>query len=178
MQAKPKVLKSFVAYQAKLFDVIYEDLEFPNGKNIERCFIKHIGAVVILPLSDKDELTLVLQYRHAMGKELLEFPAGTMEVGEPALDCAKRELAEEVGVHANIWKDLGMLYPLPGYCNEIQHCFFAADFKPAQAEQDEDEIIQVQRIKIQQFEKMILSGEINDAKTIALFQRARLSGLL
>jgi ADP-ribose pyrophosphatase len=73
---------------------------------------------------------------------------------------------------------LGTLLPAPGFCNEVQHLFVARDLYPQSAEQDEDEEISVVTMTVPEFENGVTSGAINDAKTIALFFRARLAGFV
>jgi ADP-ribose pyrophosphatase len=101
-----------------------------------------------------------------------------LEKGELPLACAKRELIEEVGHQANEMIDLGLLYPAPGFCDEIQHCFLARELTTAAQELDEDELIEVEQLTVNELEEAILKGTLCDSKTIALLTRARLRHLL
>ena len=99
-------------------------------------------------------------------------------MNETPLACARREICEETGYGAAAWRELGIIYPGPGICNEIQHLFAAKDLKPERLQGDEDEIIEVEHFSISGIEDAIRSGELNDAKSIALFMRARLMGIV
>ncbi len=151
--------------------MVEDELEH-EGRSFARVTVLHPGAAVFLPLDEDNNLLLVRQYRHPIGQMLLEAPAGTLEPNEEPLTCAKREIQEEVGMSAATWTPLGTLYPAPGFCSELQHLFLARDLTPApDAEQDEDEFIEVVPLSIGEVEEKIHSGEICDAKTIALYYR-------
>ena len=93
--------------------------------------VEHPGAVVIIALDDEGEVTLVRQYRHAIGRYLLEFPAGGLEPGEEPLATAQRELREEVGLEAGALDLAGAVSSRrPGFANEILHVFLAEDLRP------------------------------------------------
>jgi len=160
------------------FRAVRDTVEYPNGKVIAHETITHPGAVVILPVSNDGGLLLVEQYRHSIASMLLEFPAGTLEAGEEPRLCAERELAEEAGFAANEWISLGVLYPAPGFCDELQHLFLARGLSTSYAKPDDDEIITLHPMSIKDFEKAIASGLVNDAKSISIFFKARLLGLL
>jgi ADP-ribose pyrophosphatase len=172
-----KVLKTEVLYQGRLRG-IRELIENDKGVQYHHETIEHPGAVVVLPITASGEIVCVSQYRRSMGGVVLELPAGTLEKDEPPLECAKREIQEEIGFAAREMLPLGILMPAPGFCNEVQHLFVARDLYPQTAEQDEDEEITVVTMKVAEFESGVLSGAINDAKTIALFYRAKLAGIL
>lgn len=172
-EEKFKVIDSKLAFRGTLYDVVSETLLLPNKREVVRSTVIHPGAVVILPQSAPDELVLIKQYRHSIRKTILEFPAGTLKVGQEPLACAKQELAEEVHCAALEWVPLGYLYPAPGICNEVQHCFFASGLSQSVGERDEDEIIEVVKMKVIEVEKAIATGELSDGKSIAVFARAR-----
>ena len=172
-----KVISSEVLYQGRLRGV-RELIENDRGVRYFHETIVHPGAVVVLPLTANGEIICVSQYRCSIGATVLELPAGTLEKDEPPLECAKREIQEEIGFAARTMVALGTLLPAPGFCNEVQHLFVAQDLYPQSAEQDEDEDISVVRMSVLEFEQGVTSGAINDAKTIALFFRARLAGFV
>ena len=164
--------KKEVLHTSNFLNLVEEDIELPTGIVVQRLTVEHSGAVVVIPILDTGHMVMVKQYRHAVQKHLLEFPAGTLEQGETPLDCAKRELAEEIGQEAAIWKDLGLLHPAPGFCNEVQHVFIASNLSPVESKPDEDEILEIFDITPAEFDDMILRGQITDAKSIALFYKA------
>lgn len=172
-----KIIKTEVLYEGRLRGVRYY-LENGRGKRYTHETIEHPGAVVILPVQSDGLLVCVSQYRHSIGQEIVELPAGTLEKDELPLECAKRELNEEIGMAARDMVPLGTLYPAPGFCSELQHLFVARDLIPQSATPDEDEDISLVKMSVSEFEEAIRVGTLNDAKSIALFTRARLLGLL
>ena len=176
-QVEYKVLQSKELYTGKLRGV-REIIENPDWKTFMHETIQHPGAVVVLPLDDGGDILCVSQYRHSVREVLLEFPAGTLEQGEEPAVCAQRELREEIGYGARELISLGTIYPAPGFCSELQHLFFARGLFEASAQCDEDEDITVVRIGIDEFELAVREGSMQDAKSIALYMRARIEGYL
>ncbi len=174
----PKTLSQKTLLEARPFDVREDELSYPEGQTFKRLTVVHPGAVVILPIDNDGEIYLIRQYRHPLQKEIYELPAGTLDSNESPEDCAKREIQEEIKFRAEKWQSLGVLYPAPGFCNEKQYLFLAQDLSPAALDGDEDEIIHIEKRSVSWIEEAILSGEIEDAKTIASIFRARLLGLL
>ena len=178
MEKRHETLRTQVLHHDYPLTVVTEEIRTGDGATSTRTMIKHPGAVVMIPQCDDTSLLLIHQYRHAIGQTLLEFPAGTLEPGEAPLAAAKRELAEEVGQGAAQWVELGSLYPAPGFCNEIQHLFLARGLVPRAARPDPDEIIEVSRMRGSEVEAAIAEGRMLDAKSIAIYMRAKLHGYL
>jgi ADP-ribose pyrophosphatase len=116
---------------------------------------------------NQSEVVLIKQYRHAIREFIWEIPAGTLDPRESPIDCAKRELVEEIGYSAHDWHQLGTITPLPGCSDERIHIFLASDLRPAEQQLEEDEMISVKAVKFDEALKMILTGEISDGKTIS-----------
>lgn len=167
-----------VIYQGKYWHLAKDLIRTPDGREFHKEIVKHPGAVVIIPQLPNGKLLVVRQYRYGPQRFLLEFPAGTLEINEPPLLCAQREIQEEVGHQANNWHDLGTLVPIPGFCNEIQYMYFANDLSPSSLPKDDDEIMKTLEFSVAEIEAMILSNEFLDAKSIAIFTKARLAGLI
>jgi len=178
MDTKIEITNSKEILSCKIFNVVEDTLLFDDGRQFKRLAVMHPGAVVIIPQCEDGSLLMVRQYRHPARKDLLEFPAGTLEENESVLNCAKREVCEEVGQAAKDWTSLGALYPAPGYCSELLHGFLARELSPEKAEGDEDEVIEIIRMSVDELEKAISQGEIEDAKTLAFFYKARLLGVM
>ncbi len=178
MRNKVELLSRTPVFSGKIFEVVRDSVRLPNDKVVERAVVRHPGAVIVLPKLGSGILLLIEQYRHAVGTSLLEFPAGTLEPNETPLVCAKREIIEETGYQAASWTELGVFYPAPGFCSELQHGYLATELSLAQAVADEDEIIEVCQMSIDEVENAIRTGQLNDTKSIALFTRAKLIGLL
>lgn len=119
-----------------------------------------------MALTDQDEVLLVRQYRKATEKTLLEIPAGKLEEREPKEECAQRELMEETGFFAEDLIYLSYIYTAPGFSDEVIHIFLAKNLKAGYRPLDEDEFIQVEKLRFDMAVKMALQGKIEDAKTI------------
>ncbi|SKA52211.1 NUDIX hydrolase [Enterovibrio nigricans] len=150
----------------------------PNGVETSHITLTHPGAVVILPVANDGKLVLLRQYRPSIASWIYEFPAGTLECGEDKLLCAKRELAEEAKLAASEWHSLGESLPAPGFCDESQYLFLAKNLTHAEADMDEDEVIEVVHFSVEDVKQMIVNNEIKDSKTIVAFCRAQLMGLI
>jgi ADP-ribose pyrophosphatase len=134
-----------------------------------RCWdlVTHPGAVVIVPVTEQGEILLIEQWRRAAKQILLELPAGTRDQGEDIGTCAQRELREETGYRARKWVPLGGFFSAPGFCTEYLHLFIGKDLVLDPLPHDEDEAIDLCRYPLEETLKMIESGAICDAKTIA-----------
>jgi ADP-ribose pyrophosphatase len=154
-------------YKGKVFDLVSEKITLTNGNTTHMDIIRHPGASAIIPMIDRHTVILLRQYRHAIGSDIWEIPAGTLEKNETPDACAKRELIEETGYLGTQWENLGKIIPVPGYSDEIIHVFLASHLLPAQQNLDTNEIIDVHKIKISSALEMIYNGEIYDGKTVS-----------
>ena len=137
-----------------------------NGIKTFREYVAHPGAVAALPFLTSTEILLVRQYRYATGKHLLEIPAGTIEKNETPEETIVRELQEEINYKPGSLEKLKSVYLTPGYSNEEIHLFLAKELKACALKSEEDEKIEIVKIKIKEALKKINSGEIKDGKTI------------
>ena len=174
----PPTIKSEYPYRGKRINMRCDwvDCNLESGL-ILREVVEHPGAVVIIPLGEDNQITLVKQYRHSVGSVLLECPAGTREPQEEPLITAMRELSEEAHLEAKEWKSLGILYPVPGFSTEKQEIFLAKGLTEKTANRDPGEFIEIHQFTLDQIKQMIKNFEIVDAKTIASIYRAELMGL-
>ncbi len=151
----------------RVFDLFVERVSFKNGFEMEMEIIRHPGAAAIVPVDADLNVIILKQYRHAIGKYIWEIPAGTLDETEDPLTCAQRELTEETGYRAESWESLGAVTPVPSYSDEKIDLYLARDLLPAKQNLEQDEIIQVEKLPLSDSVRMVLSGEIEDAKTIA-----------
>lgn len=172
-----KIVETEVLYEGKL-RAVRQVLENEQGKRFLHETIEHPGAVVVLPILPDGKIVCVSQYRHSIRSSILELPAGTLEDGEAPIVCAGREIMEEIGMGARELVSLGTLFPAPGFCTEVQYLFVARDLYESPLDPDEDEQIVTVPMSVVDVERAILDGSLSDSKSIALFMRARLSGLL
>ena len=159
-------------YRGRHFGFVTEDVTLPNGRRTEMAMVRHPGSVAIVPLLADERILMEHQYRHPVGAEILEIPAGTLESGEDPADCARRELEEETGYAAAEIVPLGRTHILPAYSDEVIHLFLAHDLTPTASRPDPDEIIRTRAYPLEQLMGMIAGGEITDALTILSLQRA------
>lgn len=138
-----------------------------DGQRVAKEVCVHPGAVVILPLLDAQTLVLIRNRRYAVGKILVELPAGTLEKDEDPINCAGRELLEETGYLAGRMKPMRSFYSSPGILTEKMHVFLAYDLHKQSQDLQDDEEIQVFTATLGEAVEMIHQGEIEDAKTIA-----------
>jgi ADP-ribose pyrophosphatase len=162
-----KVNSKATLYEGRVFKLLRENVTLNNGVTVDLDVIHHPGASAMIPISDNDNVILIKQYRHAIGDFIWEIPAGTLDLNETPLECAKRELIEETGFSANTWQKLGEITPVPGYSNERIHMFLAADLVPAEQDLDKDEMLDVHEVSLGKAVEMIHEGAIQDSKTIA-----------
>lgn len=143
-------------------------MRLDSGGKATREIVRHPGAVAVLAQDAVGKFLLVRQFRKPAEKELLEVIAGTLEKGEDPRQCAAREVAEEIGRRVGRLVKLGTLFLAPGYSTEKIHIFYAR-LKPGRvkAEADNDEAIDVVELRAAGIEKMMASGRIEDAKTVA-----------
>ncbi len=147
---------------------IYEDQVISNGHACRWDFIHHDGAAAVIPVTSDGEILMVRQYRNALDRYTLEIPAGKLDdPKEPTLDCAVRELEEETGFKAGSMEFLLSVNTTVAFCDEHIDIYLARDLQPSYQHLDEDEVIQVERWKLEDLEKLIFSGKISDSKTIA-----------
>ena len=165
MSGPPRRISSEVVYDGRRIRVrrdVYED----DGVEFIREIVEHPGAAVIVPFPADDEVILVRQFRHAIGRTLLELPAGTLEPGEEPEICAGRELEEEAGFRAGKITPLCVVYPSPGVLGEVMHLFEARDLVPCESRPDPGEKIEVVRMPVGEALSGIRSGMITDGKTV------------
>ncbi len=133
--------------------------------------IRHPGGAGVLPVYDDGTIALIRQLRPAVDAFLLEIPAGRLSPGEPAVNCARRELHEETGITAANFIPLGTIYSSPGVFDEIIHLFAATGISQGTAEPEADEEIELLRLSLKEAMEMCLDGRICDAKTLAALYR-------
>lgn len=159
---------STCVYQGKRISLYTPEIQLADGKSHRKELVAHPGAVVILPFFNKDNIILIRNYRVAIDKTLWELPAGTLEPEEPPHVTAHRELIEETGYEAKKMTKVMTFYTTPGFTNEQMHAYIAEDLTFVGQDLEENEQIEVVRKPFTDAIHMIKSGEIQDAKTIAL----------
>ena len=155
-----------IVHVGRRIRVGFDTVTGPDGTAIKRDVILHPGAVVILPVLDAERVVLLRNHRWVVGETLWELPAGTPEPGEDLLEAAKRELLEETGYTAELWRSIGFLYASPGVLDEKLHLFVAQGLTPGEQDLEADERIEPKVVRLDEAVRMCLAGEVKDAKTI------------
>ena len=128
-----------------MFSVEVESVVLPNGRETELAVVRHRPSVVLIPVNDDGQIVMIRQYRHALGRDIWELPAGNVDAGESAEAAAARECEEEIGLMPARVERLGSFYPTPGYCDEEMIFFRVSGLQPPAADSphkpDDDEDI-------------------------------------
>lgn len=154
-------------YEGRAVSLRVETVEKSGGTKATREVVEHSDCVAVVVIDGRDNVLLVRQFRHPVGKSLLEIPAGGIDPGEEPLDSVRRELQEEIGYLPREIHQLGGFYSIPGYGTEYLHCFLATDLLPGRLIAEDTESIELVRVPADEIPRLIASGEICDAKTIA-----------
>lgn len=152
-------------FKGKVIDLSVDTVIFPKQK-VEMERINHPGGAAVVPLLSDESVILIKQYRHCIGDTIWEIPAGRLEPDENPLDCAKRELVEEVGFKATNVQKLTEIYSAPAYGNEVIYIFLATELVPDKQKLEDDEIIKVVKLPFMKAIEKVKIGEIRDAKTV------------
>lgn len=161
-----QLLESEKIFRGAVFDVERDRLLDENGIEIIRDVVRHPGGAGALPLFDDGRVALVRQYRHPARRELLEIPAGRIEVGESPEECAAREVEQETGFRAGRIEKLAEFYSTPGFCEEKLYVYLATELVPSSQNLDHDELIEIVHLPLAEAARMTERGEIEDSKTI------------
>jgi ADP-ribose pyrophosphatase len=167
LKQRGKTLSSHVVFTGKVFSVRHDEVSEPGGIVAGRDIVVHPGSVVVMPVFPDGKILLIRQYRHTAQDFLWELVAGRVDAGESPTAAAHRELAEETGYAAKRLKKLLEIFPSPGFVAEIMWIFAATGLTQGAATPEEDERIEARRFSLRQAEKMIRSGKLRDAKSIA-----------
>ena len=163
-----KKVSSRLIFDGKVVHLYCDEVSLPNGDLSVREYIKHIGAVCVVPVTDEGEIVCVRQYRYAIGKAMLEIPAGKLDApDEDRREAALRELREETGASCKRLDFIGDFYSSPAILDERISMYMARGLEFGDTDFDDDEYIEIEKIPVDELVRMICSGEITDAKTQA-----------
>ncbi len=164
-------IDSELIFDGKFVTIHKDKVRLPNGNEGNRVVIKHPGAACVLAVCEDDSVVFVRQWRYALGKALLEIPAGKLEIGEDPAVCALRELAEETPYTAERVELIRDFYTAPGFCNEKIYLYRAVGIsKTSTLKPDQDEFVETVVLSREQVKQAVMQGEIQDAKTLIALQ--------
>ncbi len=162
-----KTLSSRLIYEGREVKLRIDTVKMPSGRETTHEIVEHSDCVAIVAIDADDNVLLVKQFRQAVGKELLEIPAGGIEVGEDPAATVRREMREETGCLPRKVERFGGFYSSPGYGTEYLHLYLATDLVPSPLSAEDTESIELVRVPISQIPSLITSEGICDAKSIA-----------
>ena len=172
-----KTVSSELIFDGKIITVKKDKAELENGDVVTRELVVHPGGVCIVPVTDEGEILMVKQFRYPFQEALIELPAGKLEFGEDHREAGLRELREETGAVCEKFEYLGVCYPSVAYLTEKIHMYMATGLSFEQQDLDDDEFLDVLKIKLEDAVEMIMNNEIPDSKTqCAILKAARILG--
>jgi ADP-ribose pyrophosphatase len=160
-------LDSRLAFEGTFLRLYVDLVRAADGHVSTREYLRHPGAVMVIPLLDNGEVVLERQFRFPLGRAMVEFPAGKVDAGEGLLACAQRELLEETGYRAARWSYLGGLHNAIAYSDEKIEIFLAEDLVHEGAALDDGEMLEVFTAHWRQVLDWVRDGTITDGKSIA-----------
>jgi ADP-ribose pyrophosphatase len=155
-----------LAYDGAMLKVHEDTVRLPDGKTARREWVRHPGAVIMIPLLDDHTVIMERQFRYALGRHFYELPAGKIEPNEEPLATAKRELIEECGYTARSWRHLATLHPCVGYSDERYELYLARDLEFVGRALDDGEFLEVVPMAIADVRQYIRDGRITDVKVV------------
>lgn len=175
-----KTIESKEVFAGKMLHAYEDRITLPNGGESTREYVKHIGAVAIVPITDDNKVVMEKQYRYPMAAVVTEIPAGKLDaVDEDRLEAAKRELKEETGIVADEWTALGEYHPASAYSTEKIWLFMARGLHRGNQKLDFDEFLVVEEVPLSELVQDVLKGRITDGKTqVALIKAAEKVGVV
>lgn len=164
-------LSSETVFQGSFLHAVRDQVRLPDGAQATREYFVHPGAVMVIPLLDDGNggwrVVLERQYRHPVGRVMVEFPAGKLDSGEATQRCAQRELQEETGYTAREWARAGVMHPVIAYSTEFIEIWFARGLQLGERNLDSGEFLEVFTATPQELLQWCQQGQVTDAKTLA-----------
>ncbi|MCC6303466.1 MAG: NUDIX hydrolase [Gammaproteobacteria bacterium] len=159
-------------FRGRIVEVEVDTVGLPDGGKIDLEIVRHPGGAAAVALDERMQVCLLRQYRPVIGDWLWELPAGKIDAGEPPLETARRELAEEAGLAAAHWQGLGHMISSPGVFTERVHLYLARGLSPVPATPQAGELFELHWIPLSEALAWARDGGIEDAKSVIALVRA------
>ena len=171
---REECVSSRLIFDGRVVQLYVDRVRLPDGREAEREYMRHIGAVCVLPLDRDGVVHCVRQYRYPHGEVLLEIPAGKLDSKtEDRASAALRELQEETGYRCGRLTFLGSIYTSPAILDEVIGLYLAEELTPGETHFDEDEFLAPVAVPLEELADRVMRGEIPDAKTQLAVLRVR-----
>lgn len=176
LELRETQLSSKEIFDGRILHVFEDTVRLPNGAAASREYLRHIGAVCVIPVLEDGSVLVERQYRYPVAQVLTEIPAGKLDAkDEDHLLAAQRELREETGATAERWTSLGLFYPACAYSDKVIEMYLAQGLHFGERHLDADEFLNVARVPLTELVEEVMAGRIPDAKTqIAILKADRL----
>jgi ADP-ribose pyrophosphatase len=159
-------LTSTAVFRGVLLQVYRDEVRLPDGRTAIREYVRHPGAVMMVPLLDDGRVVLVRQFRYPLRRHFIEIPAGKIDPGEGPLDTAKRELREECGYTAARWDHLKTIHPCIGYSDERIELYLARGLEHVEQALDDEEFLEVLAMPLAEALAWVWAGKITEVKAV------------
>lgn len=171
---REECVSSRLIFDGRVVQFYVDRVRLPDGREAELEYMRHIGAVCVLPLDRDGVVHCVRQYRYPHGEVLLEIPAGKLDSKtEDHASAALRELQEETGYRCGRLTFLGNIYTSPAILDEVIGLYLAEELTPGETHFDEDEFLAPVAVPLEELADRVMRGEIPDAKTQLAVLRVR-----
>jgi ADP-ribose pyrophosphatase len=168
-----KTLSSTMVYSGSFLKVYRDEVRLPDGRMTVREYVRHPGAVMMVPVLADGRVVLVRQFRYPHQRHFIEIPAGKIDPGETPLETGRRELREECGYVAHRWDHLMTVHPCIGYSDERIELYLARDLEHVGAALDDEEFLEVLTVPLDEALAWTRTGRITEVKAVIGLTLAR-----
>jgi ADP-ribose pyrophosphatase len=166
MRLREEVIRRRVVYRGGYLSAERWDVRLPDGRRARRDIVRPPDAVAVVPVDARGRVHLVRQFRPALGRAIVEIPAGILDAGETPARAARRECAEELGLAPRRLRRLCTFYSAVGFSTGCIHLFLAEGLRPATGHADPTEFLATEAVSFPRALHLALTNRFVDAKTL------------